>query len=1067
MKLKELIKMIKEDNVFGYCLAFVMTIEFQKRGLPHAHWLVILRRQDVPQTADAYDKFIRAEIPRESDSPSLRAKVLKHMVHGPCGSHNVASPCTGMDGSCSKKFPKDLASATTATEDSYPNYRRRSPQDGGESVAFTRGNRASQIDNSWIVPYSPLLLEKFDCHINLEIVSSVAVVKFIYKYIYKGPDKAMVSVVAATRDDEGGEEVGRQPRDEIQEYLDARWIAECEAVWRGMSNPVIFRDPAVMKMPVHLENQQPVFFAPGEVEGVAATAPKETKLTAFFSLMQAPDDGKSPSTTDLSYAYIPRYFTWQTKTRKWRRRQRGVQRSSEDTPTMIGRVPGLHPSMGDVYYMRLLLYRVKGPGSFVDLRTYEGFVHPTYKDACAARQMLATNAVWDETLTEAASWKMPAALRELFASVVALNAPADVPDLLQKHYTALSEDMTYRLASRQAQGLDLDATEDDLRRIVLLDIEKHMRARNSCLQDHQILIPAARVGEDGEALEVLGEAPPPARRAGGQALAEQLPGNRDELLAAVAHRVPTLQPDQKVVRDAVSESIDGSMGRLFFLDAPGGAGKTYLAETLLNYTRGSGHIGLAVASSAIAATLIPLGRTAHSRFKIPIEINQTSFCGFTQSTDVAKMLKKTKLIVWDEASMAHRHCFEAVDRSIVDVMGPDVASQITWLVCGDFRQVPAVVPKGSIAQIIRASLRKSPLMWSRFTRMQLTTNMRVKTRADAGQAEEASLFEAFGKWLLAIGDGVIRSAVVLQTEESARGPPAQGFDLETDLRAALSLASGQGGARRRSPRPEGTAAEQCTTKIRIPRAMFLPKGSGMQELLNSVFPEMSTVNPTNAAALDAMGERMILTTLNKDVLDLNELAIDQFPGQARTYYSIDTVSDEDMELAEVYTTEFLNTIDHSSVPTHAMVLKVGMTVMLLRNLAAQNGDCNGTRYIVTRLGDNVFELRQIGTNRRILIPKIDVTTSDCGLPIKLKRRQFPIRVAFAATINKAQGATLKRLGLWLAQPVFGHGQVYVGTSRVGDPREIIVGAPAAYYDDAGYIVTDNVVFTQLLNDDAV
>jgi len=133
----------------------------------------------------------------------------------------------------------------------------------------------------------------------------------------------------------------------------------------------------------------------------------------------------------------------------------------------------------------------------------------------------------------------------------------------------------------------------------------------------------------------------------------------------------------------------------------------------------------------------------------------------------------------------------------------------------------------------------------------------------------------------------------------------------------------------------------------------------MQELLNSVFPEMSTVNPTNSADLDAMRERMILTTLNKDVLDLNELAIDQFPGEARTYYSIDTVTDEDMELAEVYTTEFLNTIDHSSVPTHAMVLKVGKTVMLLRNLAAQNGDCNGTRYIVTQLGDNVIELAKL------------------------------------------------------------------------------------------------------------
>jgi len=158
----------------------------------------------------------------------------------------------------------------------------------------------------------------------------------------------------------------------------------------------------------------------------------------------------------------------------------------------------------------------------------------------------------------------------------------------------------------------------------------------------------------------------------------------------VAHRVPTLQPDQKVIWDAVSESIDSSAGMTFFLDDPGGAVKMYLAETLLNYTRGSGHIGLAVGSSAIAATLMPLGRTAHSRFRILIESTPTSFCGFTQSTEVAKMLKKTKLIVWDEASMAHRHCFEAVDRSIVDVMGPEVASQLTWLVCGDFRQVPTV-----------------------------------------------------------------------------------------------------------------------------------------------------------------------------------------------------------------------------------------------------------------------------------------------------------------------------------------------------------------------------------------
>ena len=131
---------------------------------------------------------------------------------------------------------------------------------------------------------------------------------------------------------------------------------------------------------------------------------------------------------------------------------------------------------------------------------------------------MASNTVCNETLTEAASWKMPAALREVFASVVALNSPADVPELLQNQYTALSEDVTYRLESRQAQGSDLDATEDDLRRTVLLDNEKHMRAHNSSLADHQILIPAARVGGDGEALDIFGEASLLSRRPGGQAL---------------------------------------------------------------------------------------------------------------------------------------------------------------------------------------------------------------------------------------------------------------------------------------------------------------------------------------------------------------------------------------------------------------------------------------------------------------------------------------------------------------------------------------------------------------------
>lgn len=82
----------------------------------------------------------------------------------------------------------------------------------------------------------------------------------------------------------------------------------------------------------------------------------------------------------------------------------------------------------------------------------------------------------------------------------------------------------------------------------------------------------------------------------------------------------------------------------------------------------------------------------------------------------------------------------------------------------------------------------------------------------------------------------------------------------------------------------------------------------------------------------------------------------------------------------------------------------------------------------------------------------------------MRRRQFPLHTAVVATISKANGANLLRLGLWLRQPVFGHGQLYVGTSLVEDPRVVHVDAPEGAYDLSGSIVTDNVVYTQLLGD---
>ena len=141
-----------------------------------------------------------------------------------------------------------------------------------------------------------------------------------------------------------------------------------------------------------------------------------------------------------------------------------------------------------------------------------------------------------------------------------------------------------------------------------------------------------------------------------------------------------------------------------FLNAPGGTGKTFLLNLLLAEVRYRGKIALAVASSGIAATLLDGGRTAHSRFKIPIGINssETPSCHIQKNSDLAALLRQTTLIVWDEATMHHRKGYEALDRTLRDICGKDLPfGGIVVLLAGDFCQTLPVVQKGTPADEIK------------------------------------------------------------------------------------------------------------------------------------------------------------------------------------------------------------------------------------------------------------------------------------------------------------------------------------------------------------------------------
>ena len=109
------------------------------------------------------------------------------MIHGPCGAFNPDSPCM-KDGKCTKGFPKPFCSETSTSNDGYPAYRRRSPEEGGNSYTIWKNGELFEITNAWVVPYSPFLSRTFECHINVEVCHSIKSIKYVCSYVNKvGP----------------------------------------------------------------------------------------------------------------------------------------------------------------------------------------------------------------------------------------------------------------------------------------------------------------------------------------------------------------------------------------------------------------------------------------------------------------------------------------------------------------------------------------------------------------------------------------------------------------------------------------------------------------------------------------------------------------------------------------------------------------------------------------------------------------------------------------------------------------------------------------------------------------
>ncbi|XP_021995566.1 uncharacterized protein LOC110892723 [Helianthus annuus] len=221
LKVKSLIKFLRSSRMFGDVVADLYTIEFQKRGLPHCHLLLWVATADRIREAYQIDDFISAEIPNPLTQSQLFAVVTDLMIHGPCGIVNPNSPSME-SGSCSKKFPKDYHEHTTFDDKGNARYRRR-------SVGFSVNKSGVELDNRYVVPYNPVLCTQFTAHINVEYCGWSLLIKYLFKYISKGADRIHYKITRAPTETQSAQQCDSNQQNEIQNFLDGRFICPHEA----------------------------------------------------------------------------------------------------------------------------------------------------------------------------------------------------------------------------------------------------------------------------------------------------------------------------------------------------------------------------------------------------------------------------------------------------------------------------------------------------------------------------------------------------------------------------------------------------------------------------------------------------------------------------------------------------------------------------------------------------------------------------------------------------------------------------------------------------------------------
>ena len=1096
-KLKELFRRLKKWD--GGLVYYMYVIEFQHRGLPHIH-LAMRTRLDDPdlrtmnaeinhkmgdhvKIRSSLSPHIQTDMPthvRDSDNVIVteefqadgdpeqmvtrplnalyRELVFEHCLHGclrKVGKQEdrlldcrICKKTNKRLEYCRRGYPHHYQHEALLSDTGYPVYRRApldAEQHSDEIAELQRWIQAKKkgipvgvesVDElvRRVVPHSRELLEAFHCHNNVEWAYSVRLINYLYKYMHKNPQTTNVAVSAFGNDNQ------------IDHFLRFQRCSSVEATWKLLGFDENYRSVKVNMLQTHIPGERWVSLP--DVDDILSEEDFETiledlKVSDQDRYLKRPTNVLNGPNFDsvtyaqyfeqyaiCKYAELPQYarntYHVDSATGSHQRcvYMRKRQNDELQGPAQISVLHKRSPKSGEAFHLRLLLntklwvcttcpagvpcekstdcnfsYDCQ-PRDYLDLRTGPtGIVHQSFQESAADYDLLKGQDEHTFLFDEEAksTLRTPLQLRDLFALCILADELFQSEKMWKEHSDKLSEDIFARNV-RRADRTSVDHMKVAAKIEALQFIDDILQAGGISLSNFV----SEYKGTGQTELDQYRSEHPPSRYEQAACAASRPVRQWDESAERFEERPenePALTIEQKPVFDRImnqiSEDANPDECKMTFVSAQGGRGKTWLMNLIVASARAKGKVVLCVASTAAAASHYPGGRTAHSQFGIPVtddpvRQNQAVSCILDLSGTQATFLDNVDLIVWDEIGNQHVEQTVAVSNLLCDIKKNDKPfGGIPMLCGGDFRQIPPVVESNAYQDTCNAMLSSSAWLWPQFEICILTHPVR--------DAEDP----AYSKYVDSLGDGTTPHA------------QEQGTLSEYPHAAKVCL----------PPQCDGHAGIVETEDALI-HAVY---GDNLSRLLT---------HPQE------FNKHAILCTTNQRVRDFNSKIVDLMnPSGLKVCKSYDTLPNGDEMHHDVI--DHLGT--HSGVPQHELHLFPGALVRIMRNYSPQHGLINGARARIAFVGENVLGVHLLGQHNAgadpLLLPRIRfkqrLNRYDLRTP-SVTRLQFPVALAYAMTYNRAQGATLAKVGIDVREPSFMHGHTYVAFSRAQSRKAVVV-----------------------------